>query len=180
MTDDNRTSRKGLQTFLQGAQRIHVDIVGRLIEKQYVAFLLQRQGQLQAVALTTRKHTAELALIGSREVESRDIGSCVHITSAKTQGLVALRDDFVNRLLRIDVLVLLVHIGKLHGLTHLEVAAVGLLQSHDEAEEGSLSGSVRTDDTHDAVRRKHEVEVIEEHLLSESLLYVLSLDHLVA
>ena len=90
VADNHSTAGKCFQTFFQCTQRVHVDIVGRLIEEQYVAFLLQRQGQLQTVALTTLKHTAELALVGSREVESRDIGSCVHITSAKTQGLVAL------------------------------------------------------------------------------------------
>ena len=74
---------------------------------------------------------------------------------------------------------LLVNISQLHGLTHLECAAICLIQAHDEAEEGSLAGSVRTNHTHDAVRRKHEVEVVEENLFTECLLYMLSLDNLV-
>ena len=94
--------------------------------------------------------------------------------------LVALGNHLVNSLLRIDVLVLLVNISQLHGLTHLECAAICLIQAHNEAEEGSLAGSVRTDHTYDAVRRKHEVEVVEENLFAERLLYMLSLNHLVA
>ena len=55
VADNHSTTGKCLQTFLQGTQRVHVDIVGWLIEKQYVALLLQCQCQLQTVALTTRE-----------------------------------------------------------------------------------------------------------------------------
>ena len=65
MADYHRTTGKCLQTFLQGTQRVHVDIVGWLIEEQNIALLLQCQGQLQTVALTTRENTAELALVGA-------------------------------------------------------------------------------------------------------------------
>ena len=46
VADYHSTTGKCLQTFLQGTQRVHVDIVGWLIEEQYVALLLQCQGQL--------------------------------------------------------------------------------------------------------------------------------------
>ena len=65
VADNHSTTGKCFQTFLQGTEGVHVDIVGRLIEEQYVAFLLQCQCQLQAVALTTRENTAELALVGA-------------------------------------------------------------------------------------------------------------------
>ena len=180
VADYHRTTGKCLQTFLQGTEGVHVDIVGRLIEEQYVAFLLQCQCQLQTVTLTTRENTAELALVGAREVEAADVSTCIHISATQTQGFVALGNHLVNSLLRVDVLVLLVNISQLHGLTHLECAAICLIQAHNEAEEGSLTGSVRTNHTYDAVRRKHEVEVVEENLFAERLLYMLSLNHLVA
>ena len=44
----------------------------------------------------------------------------------------------------------------------------------------SLAGSVRTYDTNDAVRRKHEVEVVEQNFLAERLPHVLRLYYLVA
>ena len=75
---------------------------------------------------------------------------------------------------------LLIHIGQLHGLAHLEGSAIGLFQAHDHAEERGLACAVRTDHAHNAVRRQHEVEVVEEHLLAKSLLHMLSLDDLVA
>ena len=180
MTDHHGTSGEVLQTLLQGAQRVHVDIVGRLVEQQHIALLLQRQGELQAVALTTRERAAELALVGAREIEARDVGACVHVASTHAYGLIALRNDVVDRLLRVDVLMLLVYVGELHGLTHLKRSIIGVLQSHDHAKERGLSRTVGTYHAHDAVRRQHEVEVAEEHLVAESLLDVLRLDNLVA
>ena len=54
------------------------------------------------------------------------------------------------------------------------------LQAHDEAEEGCLARTVGADDAHDAVGRQHEVEVLEEHLVAESLGHMHGFEHLVA
>ena len=64
------TACESLQTFLQGAQGVHIDVVGRLIEQQHIALLLQRQSQLQAVALTAGEDAAELSLVIAGEVEA--------------------------------------------------------------------------------------------------------------
>ena len=53
MTDDYRTTGECLKTFLQGTECVYVDVVGRLIEEEDVAFLLQCHSQLKAIALTT-------------------------------------------------------------------------------------------------------------------------------
>lgn len=45
-----------LQTLLQRTQRIDVDVVGRLVQKQHITFLLECEGQVQAVALAARQH----------------------------------------------------------------------------------------------------------------------------
>ena len=75
---------------------------------------------------------------------------------------------------------LLVYVGELDGLAHLKGTTVDLLQPHDKTEEGGLAGAVGADDAHDAVRRQHEVEVGEEHLVAKGLADVLCLDDLVA
>ena len=75
---------------------------------------------------------------------------------------------------------LLIHVGQLHRLAHLEGACVRLLQPHDEAEEGGLARTVRAYHAHDAVRRQHEVEVAEQHLVAVGLRHTLGLQHLVA
>ena len=75
---------------------------------------------------------------------------------------------------------LLVNVCHLHGLTTLKGARIGCFKSHDDAEEGCLTCAVRTYDAHDAVRRKHEVEVLEEHLVAEFLADILCFQYLVA
>ena len=77
-------------------------------------------------------------------------------------------------------MVTLVDIRQLHRFAHLERTSIGLLQSHNHAEEGGLSCSVRTNDAHNAVGRKREFEVLDEHLIAIGLRYAVSLDDLVA
>ena len=44
----------------------------------------------------------------------------------------------------------------------------------------SLSGTVRPDDSHDTIRGKHEVQIIEQQFIAECFRHVLCLDHLIA
>ena len=74
---------------------------------------------------------------------------------------------------------LLIHVGELHGLTHLEGSLIGLVEAHDETEEGGLTRTVGADNTYNAVGRKHEIEVLIEQLVAECLGHALCLDHLV-
>ena len=52
VTDDDSTAGKGFQTFLQGTQRVDVNIVGRLVQQQHIAFLLECHRQMQTVTFT--------------------------------------------------------------------------------------------------------------------------------
>ena len=40
VADDDSTSGKSLKTFLKGPESINVDVVGRLVEEEHIAFLL--------------------------------------------------------------------------------------------------------------------------------------------
>ena len=53
VANHHSTASKRFQTFLKRTERVHVDVVGRFVEQQHVALLLQSKRQLQAVALTT-------------------------------------------------------------------------------------------------------------------------------
>ena len=75
---------------------------------------------------------------------------------------------------------LLVHIHSFYRFTHLKHTAVGLLKSHNQAEQRRLAGAVGADDAHDAVRRQHEVEVVKQQLVAECFGHMLRLDDLVA
>ena len=167
VADYHGATCKLLQTFLKGTERVYVDIIGRLVEEEHVALFLQCHGKVQTVSFTTREHTAFLLLVGTREIETGEISTHIDVTATHTDEFVATAYHVIYALVCLNVLMLLVHIRHLHGLTALECARVSSLQSHDNAEEGSLSCTVRTDNTYYAVRRKHEVEILEEHFVAE-------------
>ena len=180
MRDHHGTAREVLEALLQRTQRIDVDVIGRLVQQQHVALLLERQRQVQAVAFTAREHAALLLLVGAREVEARHVGPGVHLPVAEHDEVGAARDHLVDGLFGVDRLVLLIHIGQLDGRAHAERTARGLLQPHDHAEEGGLARTVGPDDAHDAGRRQRELQVLVQHAVAESLRHVVRLDHHVA
>ena len=75
---------------------------------------------------------------------------------------------------------LLVDIGNLHRLPYLYISHVGLLQTHDKAEESRLSGAVRADYTHYAGGRQAEGQILEEKFVAVSLAHAVEFDDLVA
>ncbi len=179
VTDDHSTSGKVLQTFFEGTERIHVDVIGGLVQQQHITFLLQAERQMQAVAFTTGKHPTELFLVGTGEVKTGQIGACINVAPSHANQIVSAGNDLIYALVGVDILVLLVHVGNLYGLPHLEFAFVCLFQSHDKTEKRSLTGTVRADDTHDTVGWKHEVEVIEQQFVTERLCHMLGFNHLI-
>ena len=74
---------------------------------------------------------------------------------------------------------LLIDIAQFHGLTHLKGTGVGLLHAHDQTEECGLSCTIGADDTNDAIRRQHEVQVGEQLLLGIRLRHAMCLDYLI-
>ena len=70
MADDHGASSKSVKTFLKSAERVDVDVVRWLVEKQHIALLLQGHGQMQTVALASRENTAFLFLVSPVEIES--------------------------------------------------------------------------------------------------------------
>ena len=135
---------------------------------------------MQAVALTTRKHSAKFLLIGSREIETAEVSTRVDIPVAQTDQLVSTADYLINRFFRVNILMLLVYVCQFHGLSYLESTFVYGFQSHNQAEQGSLAGTVRTDYTDNAVRGQHEIQVIEQQLVTVSFRHSFGLNHLVA
>ncbi len=82
-------------------------------------------------------------------------------------GLDTAAHHLIDTLRRVDILMLLDHITQIHGLTHLESAAIGGIQSHDESEQRGLTCTIRTNHAYKTIRRQYEVHVVEEHLLRE-------------
>ena len=75
VADDDGAAGEVEQRLLERAQRVDVEIVGRLVEQQQVAALLQQLRQVHAVALAARQR-ADLALLRrALEVEPRHVGA---------------------------------------------------------------------------------------------------------
>ena len=110
VTDDDSTTGKGFKTFLQRTQRVHVNIIGWLVEKQDVALLLQSDSQVKTVTLTTGKHTTFLLLISTAKIETTQISSNINVASAHAYCFVTLAHNLINTLLRVDILMLLVNV----------------------------------------------------------------------
>ncbi len=161
-----------VETFLECAQGVHVDVVGGFVEQQHISFLFQCHGQVQAVAFTAGEHAYFLFLVGAGEVESREVGAGIDVAPAHAETFYALRYHLVDAFLRQKVVVALVDIGYFHGFADLECSAVGLFLAHDEAEKGGFAGAVGTYHTHDAVRRQREGKVAEECFLAVGLCQV--------
>ena len=112
---------------------------------------------MQTVTLTTREYAAGFFLIRSGEVELREVSTGVYLLTTHANELLSAGDHLINRFLGINIFVGLVGIADAYGFAYLESSLVDALQAHDHLEQGRLTCAVRTDDTHDAVRRQHEV-----------------------
>ena len=180
VADDHRAAGKAQQRLFQRAQRIDVQIVGRLVEQQEVAAALQQLGQVQPVALAAGEGAHLLLLVGAAEVEAGRVGPRVDRAAAELELVLAPGDLLVDRLVGIEIVAALVHIGDLHRRAHLEGTAVGLLLAGDHPEQRGLARAVRPDHAHDAAARQREGQILEQEPVAESLGDVARDHHLVA
>ena len=67
--DHHGATRECEQRVLERLQGFDVEVIGRFVEQQQVAALLQGQGQVQTIAFATGQHAGELLLIGALEAE---------------------------------------------------------------------------------------------------------------
>src|SRR5262245_13963807 len=75
VADDDGAPGESEQRLLERAKRVDVEIVGRLVEQQEVAALLQQLCEVDAVALAARQRT-DLALLRlPLEIEPRNVGA---------------------------------------------------------------------------------------------------------
>ena len=75
---------------------------------------------------------------------------------------------------------LLVYVSYFYGFSYFEFTFINFFQSHNQAEQSSFTGTVRTNDSHNTIRRQHKVQVVEQQLVAIRLCYMLRLDNLVS
>ena len=118
---------------------------------------------MQPVPFSSGQYPAKFFLIRPGKIETGNIRTGVHFPLAQSYELKAVGNGFKNGPVRINPLVLLVHIRQLHGISYLEIAAVRLFQSHYQTEKSRLSGSVRPDDTHNTGRRQRKIKIFKKY-----------------
>ena len=106
-------------------------------------------------------------MVSTSKVEAAEVGTRVDVATAHVHKFAATADYFVNRLFGVNVFVLLVNVGQLNRFTHFERTCIGLIKSHNKAEERSLTHTIRTDYADNACRGKREVEVFVKHLITK-------------
>src|SRR5262249_3351124 len=83
VADDDRAAGEVEQRLLERAERVDVEIVGRLVEQQEVAPLLQELRQVDAIALAARQRSHPALLRGALEVEPRHVSARRHLLLAQ-------------------------------------------------------------------------------------------------
>src|SRR5664280_1093016 len=96
VADHHRASREVLERVFKRAQRLDVEVVGRLVEQQHVAAALERQRQVDPVALTAGEHPYRLLLVRALEAERRHIGARGHLPVPDLDVVQAVGDHLPN------------------------------------------------------------------------------------
>mmetsp|Transcript_38442 Transcript_38442/g.114038 ORF Transcript_38442/g.114038 Transcript_38442/m.114038 type:complete len:284 (+) Transcript_38442:546-1397(+) len=160
---------KVVNRLLEASQRVNVQVVGRLVQQQQVSALLERLGQVQAVALAARQVADGLALVVALKVVPRAVGAGRHLATVEVDFVTTVSNLFKERLVGIQCFTRLVDIHRHHCVAQAQLAAVRRHLAHDHAEEGGLSSAVATNDANDGAGRHAEANVIEQHAVIERL-----------
>ena len=114
--DDHGAAGEVEQRLLERAQRVDVEVVGRLVEQQQVAAGLQQLGEVHAVALAAGEHADLALLVGALEVEAAHVRARVHLAVADLDDVVAVGDLLPDRLVGVERVARLVDVGEVDGL----------------------------------------------------------------
>lgn len=93
MANDHRAARELEQRRFERGQRLDVEVVRRLVEEQQVAALLERERQVQTVALATGKYASALLLVLALKAKARHISAARNLGLADHHVVQAVRDD---------------------------------------------------------------------------------------
>src|SRR5215218_1452536 len=179
VADDDDAARERLEPGLEGAQRVDVEVVRRLVEEQHVAVGLQEFREMDAVPLPARERPDRLLLVRAAEVEAGHVRPCRDLARARLDDLDAVRDLLEYRPGPVELVASLVDVRELDGLADVDRACVWLLLADEHPEQRRLARAVGADDADDPRAWQAEREVLDQEPLTEPLAQVLDLDHLV-
>src|SRR6185437_9162695 len=156
--NDDGAARIIEQRLLQRAQRIDIEIVGRLVEQEEVGAFLQHLCEMHAVALAAGELPHLFLLVGAAEIEQRAIGAARDLAAAEIDLVLAARDLLPHGVTGPKRVARLVDVAELNRVADAELAAVGRLLLRHHAEQRRFAGAVRTDNPDNAARRQPEIQ----------------------
>ena len=177
MARDHRTAGELQQRVLQRGQRLHVKVVGGLVQQEQIAALLERECQVHPVALAAGQHTCGLLLVGALKTECRHVRPARDLGPADPDVGLPVRDHFPDGLVRVDPFPVLVHVGDLYRFADPDGPRVRLLLTEDHPYQRGLADPIGPDHTDDATLGQRETEVLHEHAVAVALGEAISLDH---
>src|ERR1700733_12232698 len=180
VADDDGAAGEIEQGLLERAQRVDVEVVGRLVEQEQVRAALQHFGEMHAVALAAGELADLLLLVRALEVESPHIGAAVHLALAERDDVVAAGDFLPNIPFAVERVARLIDIAKLDTLADLDRARVWLFLTGDHAEERRLAGAVGADHADDPAGRQLEREFVDEHPIAIAFAKIDDVDDVLA
>src|SRR5438270_4487012 len=92
MRDDDGAAGIIEQRLCERAQRVDIEIVGRLVEQEKVGALLQHLCEMHPVALAAGELTDLFLLVGAAEIEQRAIGAARDLAAAEIDLVLPARD----------------------------------------------------------------------------------------
>ena len=119
-------------------------------------------------------------MIRALEAESGQVSTRRHLVLTHVNIIQTAGDDLPHGCLGVDILTVLVHVGQLDGIAHLDRTGIRLLQANDGLKQGGLTHAIRADNAHDAVAWQGEGEVLNQGATIKALLQVLDLHDLIA
>ena len=181
VADDHRAAGEVLDRFLERAQRLDVEVVGRLVEQQHVAAGLEHLGHVDAVALAARELADVLLLVLALEVERADIGAGRHVVAVDLHVVEPVGDLLPDVLLGSSRWSRLWSTKPRWTVGPMSIVPLsGCLLAGDHLEQRRLARAVGADHADDAARRQGEGQVLEQQLVAIGLGDVLDLDDLAA
>ena len=176
MRNNHRAAWERDQGVFQSAQSFNVQIVGRFVEQQNIAAGFQDLREVHSVAFSAGEFADHLSLLDALEIEAADIAARGSLIVADLDEIEAARDLLPDRVLVVQSLPRLIHIGEFDAGSQANFAAIGFLDAGEHAEQGGLAGPVRPDDADDAAGRQAKTQGVDQQPIVVTFSQVLAFD----
>ena len=175
VADQQQRPREFLDRGLQQIERLHVEVVRRLIEDQHVRGPCEQARQQQAIALATGERRDRGTGALRREQEVREVAADVLAFAVDLDPVGSRADRVADRAREVKLLAHLVEVGDLHVRAEAHAARVRRQLPEDQPYQRRLADAIRAEDA-DAITAHHgHRQVRRDQLRSKGLRHAIEL-----